>query len=256
MAGRNPKGIKVPTGLANSDPAFEVWQALAAHPLINGQFYEDITLNTTGGYTRIPHSLGRKYRGFLDVRGVGLTEDQRNTNKEKEIWLYQEAAPVFLDYQEVTGADVAAVTFSGLRGDTDLEYWVRGYVVNNSGGALEYHLRPNGASTNLSSVIVSSTGAAVTTATSTTGLWVANTSVSAWFEAHLFAPTGQDRAHWAISSEDNNGRQRVFTGNWDETTTEITSLQVFCSSTEIGVGSKFWLYARTNRATKASFWLF
>ncbi len=240
-----------------ADPARPAWDSLAKHPLLDGVLIEDITLSTTTKYTRVPHNLGRKYKGYLDVRGVGLIEDQSNPRKDKEIWLYQERSPVLLDYHEVTGADVGTVTFSNLQGDKDLVYQMIAYIVNNSGVAREYIINPNGVATAQDSIRITSDGAAVTTAAVTTGLWIFQGSANGWVDVRLYAETGQDRAHISFGSRDNTGVTNIFTGNWDETTTEITSLNVVCSgASEIGVGSKFWLYALGNRATVASIYLF
>lgn len=252
---KNKVRIEVPSDLDMSRDDFAAWQSLSDHPLLDGELIEDITLSTTTKYTVVPHGLGRAYRGFIDVRGIGLVEDQSNNRKDREIRLYRESAPVLIDYVGTTAA-TSTVTFSNLRGDTDIEYILEAYIENNSGNAQDYFIRLNGSSADYDTVELFANGSSVTTSTASTGLWIHGSNNDGWSTTTLFAQSGQQRFSVTQNTRNANGHYRAFSGNWSNTTDEVTALAIYNASSEIGAGSKFWLYARENRATKAAIWIF
>lgn len=250
----NGARIPVPRITDLSSEELQSWQAVADHPLLDGQLIEDITLSTTTKYTRVPHALGRPYRGFIDVRGVGLTEDQANPNKDKEIWLYQEAAPVLLDYQAVTDTTSTDVTFSSLSGNLDDVYRLDFHIVRTTTSAQDFTLKINGSTGSDSQLLHSNQSTTTSSDRAGTLLAVSNDNV---FGSVYFSPkTGRRRLYTSVTATDTNIAVGVLAGVLANTSTAITSLGISNSSAQLTAGSEFWLYSMGSRATKASIWIF
>lgn len=148
------------------------------------------------------------------------------------------------------------VTFSGLTGNSDITYLLQGKLINSSGtGFCILTLRPNGATTNqhASSLYWDSTTIAVisgSTSALTVGFFNVNNT---WmtFEAKLYAkknpnsvasPLQFDLDHW-FTWDGTKTFHGIGGGEWTETSTEMTSLDVVASvSNCISSGSQLFLY--------------
>jgi hypothetical protein len=156
----------------------------------------------------------------------------------------------------IVRANSTTVTLSGLSGNKDGVYLLVGKLVNQSGAAPYYALRPNGLTTNLRSLIVRDDGAS----------WGApNRAANGRF---AFAPSTS--AHWCSFALEIHASKVVgaiagiitwqgqFTpydptipiiygglcyGAWNETATELVSLDIVSESANgIGQGSQITLY--------------
>jgi hypothetical protein len=245
--------IKLPRIVDTSKPELESFKQLSKHPLLDGELIEDITLSTTTKYTRVPHGLKRRYRGFLDIRGVGLVEDQGCSKKNKEIWLYRESAPVLLDYHEVETAN-SQITFSNLEGNNDIAYRIVMEVNNADAGDIT--LEPNGLTTNQTYDRASITGAAISHATGST-LLLSDTTGNKFIDAYFFAKEGENRYLQSFCTRGSNANTDMCFSAWTDGDTEVTSLDIVHAGTNgFAVGTQVWLYAMESRATKASIWIF
>ena len=249
MAGNR---IKVPNITEQASDALDTFREISKHPLLDGELIEDITLSTNTKKTIVYHGLGRAYRGFIDVRGVGLTEDQSNPYKNSQIWLYREAAPVLID-EVVTSTAVSAVTFSNLEGDSDTDYLLVGQVKHDTGSF--FYLSINGGTANQACVEVSSTGSAVN-ATTNAEILLSSIGANHNFIANIVGHTGRGRTVHSTATRIDSGRYEVYSGGWNDTSTEITSLAINNASSGIGATSRFRLYSVGSRATKAAIWIF
>jgi hypothetical protein len=160
--------------------------------------------------------------------------------------------------QYVTGSAVSSITFSGLDGDTHKNYLLvsRIYLpagVGGAGATYNITLRPNGLTTNITSINRNSFGI--------------NSSQGTWSPAHplmsgggtsygltitdILAPSGNPRVLKSNSSWYSAGVTALvdseFITRWSDTTTNITSLVIYgdisnASQAVIGVNSEFHLY--------------
>jgi hypothetical protein len=146
-------------------------------------------------------------------------------------------------------SDTASYTFTGLDGDTDEEYVIQGSVMHGTGaGNHQVYVRPNGLSTNLSGFYGQLAGA-VYSGGPLTGWWLAVTTTSG-----LDLPAHVDAHVYAKRTGGGPNRQRMFrnnmvlaapllvNGTWNETVTNITSLQIIATIGVIGVGTELSLY--------------
>jgi len=154
---------------------------------------------------------------------------------------------VFVDSKTVTGAATGSVVFTGLDGDTDTRYMLEAYIVNDDQPTTRtFTLRPNGLTTNQDSQKLATGGASVT-GSDEVELTIADfSSPNLWAIIDIMPVTGQRRAVIARGSAldavpDNTAH--FYTGNWNETATNITSLEINeAASSAIGVGSFFRLF--------------
>lgn len=144
-------------------------------------------------------------------------------------------------------AAATSYTFSGLDGDADGDYLVEFRIVNAFAGAATITVRPNGATTNqLSKGTFFGTGSGTF---STSDLYISNATVVDAVGTGSYvisAASGKRRTLRgnvtnSESSTDLYGRDVA--GMWDETATNITSLEFVCDQTDgIDTGSYIRLY--------------
>lgn len=153
-------------------------------------------------------------------------------------------------------ANTTTVTFSGLDGNTDGTYLLTGKIINNSGAAPFYAMRPNGATTNLKSNLAYNSGSGYSQANGTTGrifFSQANGTANTFQQIIHAKKNTHSIAQPAIAMgsftafDGSNQAIPAFTGwVWDETSTNITSLDIVCESANgIGDGSELCLYKYT-----------
>ena len=155
--------------------------------------------------------------------------------------------------KEVT-ADTATVTFSGLAGETDEAYIIAGRIRAGNAALNAVVLRPNGVTVNLSSQVLNVDGATVTGVASGTtiqiGQYSGGVGTVLTFKLFFFARRtiqtfAQERQTIGMASFDGTGsaaRLQSHSGLWNDTTTILTSIDIFSATTGIGKGSNIALY--------------
>lgn len=145
-----------------------------------------------------------------------------------------------------------SVTFSGLNGNTDVEYKLRGYVVDDSGSNANMALYPNGATTNADGQRLTGTGAAAGGSVATemlVGLFRPDAEVS-YFEGTLWAKAGSVRTYRGTAGNYDVGAPKLYAetiaGCWSDTSTNITSLELSGPSSAFGAGTQISLYRRAS----------
>jgi hypothetical protein len=230
-------------------------------PLLNGVLLEDITI-TAGQTKSIAHKLGRKPKGVIVV--LANTTIQPIISSSDDTFMDMRFS---VDWEEIgyeyVSAATNSVTFTGLDGDVDCEYKLAGKVVNDSGAAREYNFRPNG----LTGASSTSDGQKFASSNSTStssdpgGMMFAYFSwAEGWFEAHLCAETGAYRQFNVVGCSGTDPGTvdtaiHNYCGTWSDTTTNITSIEIYQNSSDIDPGSWFRLYRRPKSAT-ANLWVF
>lgn len=158
-------------------------------------------------------------------------------------------ALTLIQKQTVTSTQTT-ITFSGLDGNTD-EVYLLHFRIIGAGSAATCALRPNGATTNLTIARVynggSDTGSAEWVMTSNV-----QTSDTAWGDITIFA---KDNPNSVATKRTMVGQVGQTTGGgssaalivneagiWNETSTNITSFDITCGTSNIGSGSTFALY--------------
>jgi hypothetical protein len=154
--------------------------------------------------------------------------------------------------EEVTVAR-AEVTFTGLNGDADREYLIRGLLVDAHASSSTYQLRINGGAGTRSHRLVSS-GTSVSAANVASQIQIAtgttDTDLVARFEGVLLAKTGSWRMYSGRTGTHRAATEPViqdlFEGVWTDSTTLITSLGVLRTSNTMAAGSwvELWRRAR------------
>ena len=145
------------------------------------------------------------------------------------------------------------VGFSGLRGNTDIEYLLRGYVIVPTTTAGGIQLRPNGATTNLRGQGIRGSGSTATASAGTNDIAVARTLAVAGvstFEGTFYVRAGDLRTWQGVCGVHETSTPETVaetrTGRWADTTTEVTSLLLVAPTTGgFGAESEFSLYRRT-----------
>lgn len=155
-----------------------------------------------------------------------------------------------VEHKSIT-ANSTDVTFSGLNGDTDGVYLLTGKIKNVSGSLAGYFLQPNNATTNLDIVYSLVNGGGASQGNSATGyIGGADNNTLFNFDLTLFARKVQNsialNRTWIAHANNTQSASRAVTntsGQWSETSTNITSLVVHSDQTNgIGDGSELWLY--------------
>lgn len=140
-------------------------------------------------------------------------------------------------------------TFSDLNGDDDGLYLFKGSIINPTAGLSVYDLRPNGLTTNLSMGVIDVVASSGVQSSVGLASWFAGfaaaageTRFSIEIEASkLIAATARRRFMQGIIF--GNGSYRAGSGQWNETATNLTSLDVVASAAlSIGVGSILRLF--------------
>jgi hypothetical protein len=169
------------------------------------------------------------------------------------------SALVLVQSQTVSGAAVQSVTFSGLNGDSDRFYLLKIKLKKGTSSNTSYYLRPNSVTTNLSSQMFAVYRANDGTGGQSNGpdstIYIGGTSWASgtWdFNAYISAEKTVPRLFnirhdkWANNGTGAGQTQLAMssiTGRWNETTTNMTSLQIYASvASGIAVGSEFHLY--------------
>ena len=161
---------------------------------------------------------------------------------------------VFIATQTVVGSAAANVTFSGLVGDTDGDYYFEGHMPAAAAGNLE--LRPNGSTSNLRSMLrgLRYSGSGTPTqilsdaATGQIGLTPGSTTefttFRGYFRGRRNSGTKSRTAHvWSETDRSGNADSNECTVYWDEETTSLTSLVFASNATNaFGVGCSISLW--------------
>jgi len=167
-----------------------------------------------------------------------------------------------IESQIVSGGAVQTITFSNLDGDSHRFYLLKAKMKKGAGASgtlYNYYLRPNGATTNLSSEtffpFTTTTGGSSGTAVSldASNIQLAGSSyASAWWNAIVYISAERSVPRmFSIRSDryTDNGTGTIQLGlgrnscRWNETSTNMTSLQIYCDRAGgIAVGSEFHLY--------------
>lgn len=153
-----------------------------------------------------------------------------------------------LERKAISGAAVTSTTFSGLAGDTELVYLLLGKVTEAAGSAANIELIFNGTATSATDCQrINAEGATIAAVrvADETPLAQVSANGEARFSAIIWAATGELRGYYSQCAQDLGAAiiNRLWSGSWDDTSTEVTSLQVLSNQTNgIGVGSAFELY--------------
>jgi hypothetical protein len=160
--------------------------------------------------------------------------------------------------QIITGSAVTTVTFSGLNGDTDKNYFLKCFIRNVTAGSLPIYvnLKPNSGTSNQRNSFLyqdgSTQGAGILGGTSLIQLFQGTAGSEGIATCEISARTGTRRTFFGTSvhwdSVNSIFRTTRWGGNWNDTSTNITSLVIdtmsnnVTSTNAIGVGSEFYLY--------------
>lgn len=156
-------------------------------------------------------------------------------------------------------SDTTSITFSGLDGDTDEYYMMLFRLRTPTAVVLAYTMRPNGITANQNTIlsVFSSSGVASISVFPSLLLATAGALTDKQFMGVLYfdAKTGTTARQFIsdttlrISNQVmvfGGLRREVLAGSWDDTATNITSLDIVCDLTNgIGIGSQFSLYKRS-----------
>ena len=155
-------------------------------------------------------------------------------------------------------ADANSTTFSSLDGNTDGCWLLQYKLVNNAGGTFpDYQLKPNGLTTNQQGEFIWTSGSVghggaqvnyiplgFPSSTSTGDLVFGQVTIyprkSAGSTAIPMCVTGS----WGSIHPGGNAYTGTVCGQWNETSTNVTSLEITLSSgsNSIGAGSELWLF--------------
>lgn len=148
-------------------------------------------------------------------------------------------------------ANADSVTFSSLDGDTHQMYMLIGRVINNHGSVTaSYSARPNGATTNQSWQRLYANDTTVAGSRGTTPMLVAqavSAGGSVFFSSVIWASKATSSRRYLLSQALFAGTIESLqtVGQWDETSTNITSLVFFSDQTDgVGTGSIIHLYRK------------
>lgn len=157
----------------------------------------------------------------------------------------------FIDKILVTSASTT-VTFSALNGDNDEVYLMTGRIIIPSGGTPWFTWQPNSIATNQTSIrfYANAGGSATSDRTDLMILQgVGGTTVSFYMTiwakktSHGVSMTRSYRGDWRARYGSNAEAVGTMSGMWDETSTNITSIDIVSdTASKIGDGSEFVLY--------------
>ena len=161
----------------------------------------------------------------------------------------ENAGGLVLIENKVVTSDSQIHIFSGLNGDSDTAYFMIGTIISNAISNAHILLEPNNITTNQLSVSLEADGAGTSTATDTTlefGIVIAGDQVA--FQLHLFSSKSinsiaRTRFGTSMMYHPNFTFLRTYGFNWNETATNITSLEVQLDAADaLGNGSQLVLY--------------
>lgn len=181
--------------------------------------------------------------------GSPITTGLMTALRDNDDFLLAQTKGLVLIEKKIITADTNLVTFSGLNGEADEVYRIIARIVNTGAPTVEYTLEPNGiASSQIS--ITSLISAASISSTGTGNLLLARDSTASSGVITF------DATFWARKDVNGVGTRRHLTslwnafrveagqvaGEWNETTTTVTSLDIVTTSSEIRDGSTIALY--------------
>lgn len=148
---------------------------------------------------------------------------------------------------------VTSVTFSGLDGDTDEIYILSGRIKNGTASSCRYEIRPNGITTNQNTAIAEFTGSAINHLDIGALVMARETfgsgTVLFFNTIHARKAEGGNalERYVRVRSSFRSGAATVYgdimAGIWDETATNITSLDIVATvASGIGAGSRIALF--------------
>lgn len=269
---RNSGRITVPQITDLSKEELEAWRTLAAHPLLDGRLLEDVVVGADSSTsavksvttTRLSHSLGRKPRGYQVVkasRGSWSVTPVTETNQYADVNVT--SAPEFVEYKYV-GTDATTLSFTGLDGNLDHEYFLEGYWNTDGAASDVLYLGYNSASpSNQFDQRISAEASTVSGARDASNIRLAR-DLGTGNEVHYFkAQIGASLGNQRFVFSTDNSRQTTttaaynqFVGVWQDVSTRVTSLHVYASNAgAIEAGSWFELYRKPRNAT-VSIWVF
>lgn len=156
---------------------------------------------------------------------------------------------------KLVAANTTTVTFSGLNGDSDRAYFLKGVLVCPAFGAAQSLCwRPNGGAANLfesgislSAGVISAIGATTVGRIAVTALAVAGEyQLECWIQASKTENAVARRRTWrsfAVASAGGTPAMYEMSGCWNETATNITSIDLTHTvAANILNGSVFTLY--------------
>lgn len=146
---------------------------------------------------------------------------------------------------------VTSVTFSGLNGNTDGVYKLLAQIKNGANALTFYTVRPNGQTTNLSTIYHTDNGGGSSNNTDT--VWyLCGADALSWGEGEALLhaiqsshSVSQNRTFQSMSGYSNGGNLQILrtVGLWNESSTNITTIDVVATQTNgIGDGSVIGLY--------------
>lgn len=134
--------------------------------------------------------------------------------------------------KKTVAAATQSVTFSSLDGDTDEFYVLQIYVINGSGSTMNIELRPNGLSTNLTYQVGTVSGGSFAGGSGGSGA-IIDVTGSQQSYVTLFITASKTNAKprfWHSNGIRHSGSGSLSAyfgaGVWNDTTTNITSLEV------------------------------
>jgi hypothetical protein len=159
----------------------------------------------------------------------------------------------FVQEQQVAGAAVTDIDFTGLDGDTDIRYRIFARVVKGATGAISYSVQPNQIASNqdVSRMLAGGTGSVLDEPytfllMTRSGLAVGSVHTCT---ADLDAATGQIRG-WrsknSLISTSAAGSAEYIGGGWNESATNITNLRFHSNvGSGWGIGTVIQLWKAT-----------
>ena len=156
------------------------------------------------------------------------------------------SAWTFLEKKSGTGAS-ASITFSGLDGDADKMYKVIGYI--DSSSPTDVRLEFNGATTSMGNLVWGELGTNWGTDSSTASTFLANTQSShCQLRTLMFAGTSSEWRHSRTRFDASSvaGDINPSHATYEQKTTNVTSIEFFCTAGSWSTTSHLWLYKMTS----------
>jgi len=252
----------------------DLFRRLERHPLLDGRLIENVLVGFDQGFstdrpkvttTRVSHSLGRKPRGYILVNANrGLWSVSEKSSDSQTADLHFTSDNEFIESQ-VVKTDTTTVTFSGLDGNLDYEYFLEGQWKSDTGVGDELYLRFNGITINHSSVfIVVDPPPAATPSFNSSEIALAVDTANAqqihYMRVHIYAgDEGRRYVYGETVVRESAGMVAGHSmhGLWDDISTRVTSLEIFSNTATNIITNNSWfeLYRKPRSAT-ISLWVF
>ncbi len=164
-------------------------------------------------------------RRFLELQAeLARTQAILNNTREAGPW------EPLRRYAVAPGASVTDIVFTGLQGDAEVEYLLRGYIAHDGTGGF-VKLTPNSASTGLAETRLRGDGTSASSGSGTSAIRVARLTTGgdvSTFDGTLFVKTGQPRLWQGLSTAWSTAAAgysvEAYGGFWTNTTENVTSL--------------------------------